>query len=250
LLPAPTEAPARVIVLNYDPAAEGLLGALHRLYDGPRLDLLCVGAAAPAEIEPHLAGRATYLQGAIDRGLEHYTALLAGRAAVTAARAVIVLPRHAGGEVDANSRLICAAIRRACGALKGPAVVVAIEDPEASFEFAGLGVTTIFYPGFLRAALFAHACVDLAVFRFILGLLHGRVRVLTIPVPAHLRAATFRAATLALEEAPDGAPLTLIGVFDGAGAGAGLRLNPGPGYSLAEVACLLALTAAELTDVA
>jgi len=242
-------------VLNYDPAAEGLVHALARLHPGSGLDLLCIGAAPPAELGPHLAAPASikikkYLQGAIDCGLDEYTALLAGPAAVATAHAVIVLPRHAGGEVDANSRLICAAIRRACGALKGPAVVVAIEDPEASFEFAGLGVTTIFYPGFLRAALFAHACVDLAVFRFLLGLLHGQIRVLTVPVPSHLRAATFRAATLALEEGPDGAPLTLIGVFDGAGAGAGLRLNPGPGYSLAEVACLLALTAAELADVA
>jgi len=67
---------------------------------------------------------------------------------------------------------------------KGPAVVVAIEDPEASFEFAGLGVATVFYPGFLRAALFAHACIDLAVYHFILGLLRGRFRVRVMPIPA------------------------------------------------------------------
>ena len=39
-----------------------------------------------------------------------------------------------------------------------------VRDPEAAYEFAGLGVATVFYPGYLRAALLAHACVDLGVF--------------------------------------------------------------------------------------
>jgi TRAP-type uncharacterized transport system substrate-binding protein len=116
---------------------------------------------------------------------------------------VIVLPHHGGGEPDAFSRITCAAIHRACRG-QPPRIVVAVEDPEATHEFAGLGVATIFYPGFLRAALLAHACLDLAAFRVLLGLVRGRLRVQTWPVPPTLRAGTFRDACLAVEVDPAG----------------------------------------------
>ena len=245
LAPTTAAAPTRVVVVNFEPGAVGLLAALQRLVGADRLELTCVGPAAEAAVRPALAPfgpRARYVEGAVEDGLDAFAARLADLAAIAAADSAIVLPRRGAQEVDATSRLTCAAIRRACGALRGPAVVVAIEDPEASFEFAGLGVATVFYPGFLRAALFAHASVDLAVYGFVRGLLHGRLRARALPIPAELRAGTFRAATLALERGPDGRPITLIGVYEGAGAGAGMRLNPGPGTPLADVACLVALT--------
>jgi len=232
-----------VIVVNFEAAAVGLLGALDRLV-GEGLEITCVGPASVGEVaaalEPY-GGRARYVQGSVDRGVDAFAEVLAGPVQVTEASSLIVLPRRGAQEVDATSRLTCAAVRRACGVMKGPAVVVAIEDPEASFEFAGLGVATVFYPGFLRAALFAHACIDLAVYHFILGLLRGRFRVRVMPIPAELRGGNFRAATLAIERGEGGRPVTLIGVYEGAGAGAGMRLNPGPGFPLAEVACLVAI---------
>ncbi|MCA9701436.1 MAG: hypothetical protein KC431_28195 [Myxococcales bacterium] len=62
---------------------------------------------------------------------------------IVAAKAVIVLPRRGSDEPDSSSRLTCAAIRRACDSSSGPNVLVEVEDPEAAFEFVGLGVRRI-----------------------------------------------------------------------------------------------------------
>jgi hypothetical protein len=119
-----------------------------------------------------------------------------------------------------------------------------VQDPEAAFEFVGLGVSTVFYAGHLRAALLGQACVDLGVYEFILGLLRGRHRVASIPVPAGLRARTFADAALELELDARGRPITLVGVTTRAKsdpARIGVRVNPGPRAPLREIESLLAL---------
>jgi hypothetical protein len=163
---------------------------------------------------------------------------------IAEAHAVIVLPRSDTDEPDSSSRLACAAIRRACGDRLGPNVLVEIEDPEAAFEFVGLGVATVFYPGHLRAALLGQACVDLGVFQFVIGLLRGRHHVRSMPVPEHLRDKTFADAAFALEQDDDGRPLTVIGVAKGRSASGqpmDVVVNPGPRTPLREVVCLMAL---------
>ena len=159
-------------------------------------------------------------------------------AEVARARSVIVLPHRGRGETDAFSRLTCAAIHRACHG-QPPRIIVAVEDPEATHEFAGLGVATIFYPGFLRAALLAHACLDLGVLRFMLALLRGGLRVQSWPLPAELRGKSFRDACLAVETDPEGRPVTVLGIFNGE---AGMLVNPGPAHPLAAATALLVLT--------
>lgn len=160
------------------------------------------------------------------------------------AHAVIVLPRAGVDEPDSGSRITCAAIRRACGDRVGPNLLVEIEDPEAAFEFVGLGVSSVFYPGHLRAALLGQACVDLGVFQFIIGLLRGRHHVRSIPVPEQLRAGTFSDAALTLEQDDIGRPMTVIGVAKGrseSGQPIDIVVNPGPRTPLREVVCLMAL---------
>ncbi len=170
--------------------------------------------------------------------------LQAAKIGLPDATAVIVLTHHASAEVDAHSRLTCVALGLACEGRPLPTTVVAIEDPEASFEFSGLGVTTIFYPGFLRAALFAHACVDLPVFHFILALLRGRFRVETMAIPAELRDRTFGEACMELERDAQGRPLTLVGVFevDPGGGAPTMAVHPGRTFELTRAASLLAIT--------
>lgn len=163
---------------------------------------------------------------------------------VLAADAIVVLPGTEAGEPDAISRLICVAIRRACAGARGPNVLVEVEDPEAAFEFAGLGVSTVFYAGHLRAALLGQACVDLGVYEFILGLLGGRHRIVSLPVPERLREATFAEAAVELEADERGHPITLVGITSrstGDAARISVRVNPGPRAALREVESLLAL---------
>lgn len=160
---------------------------------------------------------------------------------VARARAVIVLPRSGASDPDSLSRLTCAAIRKACGDAAGPNVLVEVEDPEAAFEFVGLGVATVFYSGHLRAALLGQASVDLGVFQFIIGLLKGRHRMRTIEVPPALRSATFADAAVELEEDERGRPMTVIGVARSAADGGRVVANPGPSTPLRDVLGLLVL---------
>jgi hypothetical protein len=191
-------------------------------------------------------------------GADELVDRLVDEVAIVEAHSVIVLPRTNIDEPDSSSRLTCAAIRKACGDRVGPNVLVEIEDPEAAFEFVGLGVATVFYSGHLRAALLGQACVDLGVFQFILGLLRGRHRVRTIEVPAELREKSFAEAALELELDECGRPMTVIGVAwpkqasrgsapeppsrgTASELGGGVVVNPGPNTSLREVLGLLAL---------
>ncbi|MBL9105556.1 MAG: hypothetical protein JNL82_31760 [Myxococcales bacterium] len=231
----------RLVIVNWEPEAVGLVRALQEL--GAR-ELVCVGTAAAATAEVALAdarGPVRYVAASVGDGVEAFAARLADDVAVAAAQCVIVLPHHGGGEPDAFSRITCAAIHRACRG-RPPRVLVAVEDPEATHEFAGLGVATIFYPGFLRAALLAHACLDLAAFRVLLGLVRGRLRVQTWPVPAALQGRTFRDACLEVEADAAGDPITVLGLFTGPGDAPSMVVNPGPARPLADAVALLVLT--------
>jgi len=241
--------PSRVIVVNFSPDARGLTAAIVDFFGSERVELICVGVATRVAAEEALAGIAgvdpRYVEGSVSLGVDRFVAILqAAQLGLPDATAVIVLPHHASAEVDAHSRLTCVALGLACGDRPLPNTVVAIEDPEASFEFSGLGVTTIFYPGFLRAALFAHACVDLPVFHFILALLRGRFRLQTLAIPAELRERSFGAACMGLERDPEGRPITLVGVFavDPEGGAPTMAINPGQKFALTRAASLLAIS--------
>jgi len=231
----------RLVVVNWAPEALGLVRALQEL-GAESLTLL--GSHAPEAVEAALAsprsrGAVRYLAASVGDGVESFAEQLATTIEVASARAIIVLPQRGRGETDAFSRLACTAIHRACAG-HPPRILVAVDDPEATHEFAGLGVSTIFYPGFLRAALLAHACLDLAVFRFMLALLRGGLRVQTWPVPDELRAHSFRDACLAVETDPDGRSVTLLGLC--LTGEPGMLVNPGPAHPLAAAAGLLVLT--------
>jgi len=237
------DALGRLVIVNWEPEASGLVRALQELGAG---DLVCIGTAAAADCEAALAGlrargAVRYLAASVGDGVEAFAELLVREVDVAAASSVIVLPHHGGGEPDAFSRITCTAIHRACHG-QPPRIVVAVEDPEATHEFVGLGVATIFYPGFLRAALLAHACLDLASFRVLLGLVRGRLRVQTWPVPPALRAGTFRDACFEIEVDPAGDPVTVLGLFAGAADAPTMVVNPGPARSLADAVGLLVLT--------
>ena len=235
-------------MINWDPAEVGLLRAIERTHG--RAQLLCVGAREPDAVARALAGDSErpdfeYRRGEVDnRSLERFTAFLRDEIDIARADAVIVLPAHGRGEPDAFSRLTCAAIQRACGDAAVPNIVVAVEDPEAAFEFAGHGVATIFYPGFLRSALMAHACVDLAVFQFLLELVERRHRVQLLPIPGSLADASFGELCGALEEDADGRPLTILGLCRPAPHDDAPRilLNPGPEFPLTRATGLVALS--------
>lgn len=177
-------------------------------------------------------------------GLEDLVAALV-ELRVVDAHAVIVLPRSEASDPDSLSRLTCTAIRRACGSRTGPNVLVEVEDPEAAFEFVGLGVATVFYSGHLRAALLGQASVDLGVFQFIIGLLRGRHRMRTIAVPPALRDSTFAEAAMELELDERGRPMTVIGVARPAEEGGRVITNPGPQTPLRDVAGLVVLISGE-----
>ena len=231
----------RIVVVNWAPDALGLVRALQQL-GAPSLTLL--GSLPVAEAEAALAGprqrgAVEYRVASVGDGVEPFAEQLAGAVEVATARSIIVLPQRGRGETDAFSRLACTAIHRACAG-QPPRILVAVEDPEATHEFAGLGVSTIFYPGFLRAALLAHACLDLAVFRFMLALLHGGLRVQTWPVPAELQGKCFRDACLAVETDPAGNTVTVLGLC--LTGEPGMLVNPGPAQPLRQAAGLLVLT--------
>jgi len=231
----------RLVVVNWAPDALGLVRALQEL--GAR-SLTLLGSLPAADVEAALALPRSrcpveYLATSVGDGVESFAEQLAGAVEVATARSIIVLPQRGRGETDAFSRLACTAIHRACAG-QPPRILVAVDDPEATHEFAGLGVSTIFYPGFLRAALLAHACLDLAVFRFMLALLHGGLRVQTWPVPAELHGKSFRDACQLVEADPAGRPVTVLGLA--LHGEPGMLVNPGPAQPLAGAAGLLVLT--------
>lgn len=235
-------------MINWTTEALGLVRAIasaERTADEAP-ELVLVGPAPAGEVAAALAGLpegqvAGYWQASASGGVEALARFFSEDVPLRAARSVIVLPLRGQGETDAFSRLVCTAIHRATEG-RPPHVVVAVEDPEATHEFEGLGVTTIFYPGFLRAALLAHACVDLAAFQFMLALLRGGLRVETWPVPAGLRERLFRDACLEIEEDAQGRPVTLLGIFAPGEGGEAMLLSPGPGRALRDASALLVLT--------
>ncbi|NVB40387.1 hypothetical protein G6O69_21285 [Pseudenhygromyxa sp. WMMC2535] len=237
-----------VVVLHWTMAAKGLVESLaSTVAEAGVRQITCVGereaelrALEALDYPVRLRGVVVDRRSTLDELVERFDRDVR----VAAARAVIVLPPAGIDDPDSTSRLACAAIRRACGDRVGPNVLVEIEDPEAAFEFVGLGVATVFYPGHLRAALLGQACVDLGVFQFVVGLLRGRHRVRTIEVPAQLRDKNFADAALALEEDERGRPMTVIGVARetrGQEDERAVVVNPGPATPLRDVLGLLAL---------
>ncbi len=245
--PAPSA--RRIVVVNWTLAAENLVDALRSVVGGGG-EVVCVGSTAAAEVDLHWASlpadrtsvRYVPAPGASD-DVDALANVLATGVDIASAHSIIVLPDHHAREPDANSRVTCVAVARACEGKRIPNILVEVRDPEAAYEFAGLGVATVFYPGYLRAALLAHACVDLGVFQFLYGLLRGDLRVTLLPVDAGLRERTFYDAVLAHEEDDDGRPVTLIGVQvePGADAVGQMVINPGPKFSLGKASGLLAL---------
>lgn len=239
-----------VVVLHWSPASAGLIDELARTMAGAGVaTITCVGDGIEPMPTRQLRGvevRTISLTAA--PGSDAHVRALSRDVRIADAHAVIVLPRSDTDEPDSASRLTCAAIRRACGDRVGPNVLVEIEDPEAAFEFVGLGVATVFYPGHLRAALLGQACVDLGVFQFVVGLLRGRHRVRAVPVPESLRDSTFADAALALESDDQGRVMTVIGVAKDQNQGGqpiNVVVNPGPRTPLREVVCLLALVSGD-----
>jgi hypothetical protein len=230
-------------VIHWTPEALGLVRAIAAVEPAPELAL--VGPEPEDEVRGALdelpAGHVVkYRQASTAEGVDALARFFVEAVDLPAVDCAIVLPLRGHGETDAFSRLVCTAIHRACAG-RPPRVVVAVEDPEATHEFEGLGVATIFYPGFLRAALLAHACVDLGTFRFLLALLAGELRVETWPVPERLREGVFRDACLELMEDPRGRPVTLLGVFAGDPAAPAMQLSPPPGRPLRDATALLVL---------
>lgn len=256
-----------MVIINWSPSALGLVRALAKVAPaaselGP--PVVCVGTEQVAVVERALErsssrGLLRYVEApSLAEGIEPLSDVLARAVSIAAARSVIVLPDDNAEEPDAASRLTCAAVVRACGPHPVPNILVEVEDPEAAYEFAGLHVATVFYPGYLRAALLAHACVDLGVFQFVYGLLRGRYRVRLLPVPAALRDATFFEVARHLELGDDDRPVTPIGLQlplsgatePGSKARQGrpgpdgettLLINPGPRRSVRDAVGLLVL---------
>lgn len=250
---------APMVIINWSPAALGLVRALAKVAP-PSPDaeppVICVGTEPAAAIEPALersSARALlrYVEApSLAEGIEPLAEVLARAVGIAAARSVIVLPDDHVEEPDAASRLTCAAVVRACGPHPVPNILVEVEDPEAAYEFAGLHVATVFYPGYLRAALLAHACVDLGVFQFVYGLLLGRYRVRLRPVPPSLRDGTFFDVARQLELDDDGRPITPIGLQlpaperPGPDGETTLLINPGPRRPVRDAVGLLVLVEA------
>lgn len=225
---------APMVIINWSPAALGLVRALAKVslarppgIGGPGVGsaahedeppVVCVGTESAASVEQALEhssarGLLRYVEApSLAEGIEPLARVLARSVEIAAARSVIVLPDDNAEEPDAASRLTCAAVAHACGAHPVPNILVEVEDPEAAYEFVGMHVATVFYPGYLRAALLAHACVDLGVFQFVYGLLRGRYRVRLRPVPPALRDGTFYELARHLELDDDGRPITPIGL--------------------------------------
>lgn len=232
-------------MLQWAPHSRGLVTTLAQTMTRAGIGrITCVGE--DLDRLPELPPGTLELRGvplAKELGFEAMVAFFAEQLHIAEARAVIVLPRRDVAEPDSISRLTCAAIRKACGGRTGPNVLVEVEDPEAAFEFVGLGVSTVFYSGHLRAALLGQACVDLGVFQFIIGLLRGRQQIRTIEIPTHLRDKSFADAALELETDARGRPMTVIGVVTGASGAGGddVQVNPGPRTPLQGLMGLLVL---------
>lgn len=258
---------APMVVVNWSPASLGLVRALAKVAPTPSEvgpPVICVGTETTARVEQaleHSSARELlrYVEApSLAEGIEPLARTLARSVDIAAARSVIVLPDDNAEEPDAASRLTCAAVVRACGPNPVPNILVEVEDPEAAYEFAGLNVATVFYPGYLRAALLAHACVDLGVFQFVYGLLRGRYRVRLRAVPPALREGTFYELARHLELEEDGRPVTPIGlqlpapVRSATGADprqarpgpdgeTTLLINPGPRHPVRDAVGLLVL---------
>lgn len=238
------------MVLHWSPASAGLIEELARTMASVGVArITCVRDGHEPPSQRHVQGvEVRILAIDVKPGSDAYPERLISDVDIVAARSVIVLPRAGMDEPDSSSRLTCAAIRRACGDRVGPNVLVEIEDPEAAFEFVGLGVSNVFYPGHLRAALLGQACVDLGVFQFIVGLLRGRHHVRSIAVPERLRDGTFADAALSLECDSSGRALTVIGVAMGRNEGGqaiNVVVNPGPRMQLREAVCLMVLVSGD-----
>jgi hypothetical protein len=239
-----------VVVLHDSPASAGLIEALTRTMARVGLTrITCVRDGTEPSSTRTLAGIEIHtISVEVAPGSDAHVEVLRREVTIVEAHAVIVLPRSDSDEPDSSSRMTCVAIRQACAGRLGPNVLVEIEDPEAAFEFAGLGVATVFYPGHLRAALLGQACVDLGVFQFVVGLLRGRHHVRSIPVPDELRDKRFADAALSLECDADGRAMTVIGVarkFGDTGQASDVVVNPGPNTLLRDVVCLLTLVSGE-----
>lgn len=233
-------------MVGWTPSALGLADTLasvapRGVEHGPAV--VCMGALPTAQVERDLPGEAMwtrmrYLEiPPVADGIDALAEAL-NRAGVADARSIVLLPDAAAPEPDAASRVVCLAIARACADRPIPNVLVEVEDPEAAYEFAGLGVATVFYPGYLRAALLAHACVDLGVFQFVYGLLQGTYRVRFIGMPESLVGKPFVDALRELEEDDEGRPQTVIGVQE---RDQHILINPGPKHPLDEAVGLLVL---------
>jgi hypothetical protein len=235
-----------IVVLHWSPASAGLIEELARTMAGAGVaTITCVRDGQDPPTNEHVRDiEVRTISLDVTPGSDEHVEHLIEDVRIADAHAVIVLPRSDSDEPDSSSRLTCAAIRRACGERVSPNVLVEIEDPEAAFEFVGLGVATVFYPGHLRAALLGQACVDLGVFQFVVGLLRGRHRVRSIPVPESLRNGTFADAALNLELDEQGRAMTVIGIARDQSEGGqpiNVVVNPGPQTPLREIVCLLAL---------
>ncbi|PRQ04990.1 hypothetical protein ENSA7_49230 [Enhygromyxa salina] len=240
-------------MLHWSPASAGLIDELARTITSVGVNRITCVRDGNAPLTTHHVQGVEVRTLAIDvkPGSDAYPGRLVSDVDIVAARSVIVLPRAGVDEPDSASRLTCAAIRRACGDEVGPNVLVEIEDPEAAFEFVGLGVSNVFYPGHLRAALLGQACVDLGVFQFIVGLLSGRHHVRSLAIPEDLRAGSFADAALTLECDSAGRAMTVIGVAKGRGEGGqpiDVVVNPGPRTRLSECVCLMVLVSGDEQD--
>lgn len=235
------------MVLNWSTASVGLLDALARTMAGAGVArITCVGDPARLPSTPWSSEGIEVRTVALDPAItwDALVEQLTDEVGIAEAHSVIVLPRTNIDDPDSSSRLTCAALRRACGDRVGPNVLVEIEDPEAAFEFVGLGVSTVFYSGHLRAALLGQACVDLGVFQFVVGLLRGRHHVRSIPIPPTLLDSNFADAALALETDERGRPMTVIGITKPAKPGTTANhvlVNPGPRTPLREALGLMVL---------
>lgn len=245
---------APMVIINWSPSAVGLVRALAKVV--PASDeppVVVVGTMSEDDVAQQLEGSSArsllrYVPGpSLAEGIDPLARMLTETVKIAAARSVIVLPDEGTEEPDAASRLTCAAVAQACHPHPVPNILVEVEDPEAAYEFAGLGVATVFYPGYLRAALLAHACVDLGVFQFVYGLLRGRYRVRLQPVPPELREGTFYDVARQLELDERSRPVTPIGLQlsalpePGAEGDAALLINPGPRHPVKDAVGLLVL---------
>ncbi len=233
-----------IVVINWTPDALGLVETMTKSTGVTAESVVCIGTAPAASLDAAMVDEPLWSKiryhraPDINDGVEALANVLRS-VDVASARSIVVLPQRESDEPDASSRVTCVAVARACGDAKVPNTVVEVEDPEAAYEFAGLGVATVFYPGYLRAALLAQACVDLGVFQFVYGLLDGRYRVRLVPVPEAMRGGTFRDAARDFDADEAGNPITVIGLQQAADTE--LVINPGPRTALADALGLLLL---------